>query len=188
MGRVDKVKKILNFFIVPFNIILTVLGVSWITGFNIWVILKNLSIIGIITIISIRFFLFINKRLWKFKFFKILLDSPPNLNGKWEGEIINTKDNKSQKMEMFIDQTYLEVYVKVLVERGDSITWVGDIIKINNNDWELIWNWRSSNEKGEFSGTTILNILNEEKMEGFYYTNSNIDGRGCTAGRFVAKK
>ena len=157
----------------------------FINGFNVWDTLQKSSTI---IVISIALVSLINKYLWKFKVFKILFDPPPNLNGKWKGIIINTKDKEKQEMQLSINQTYLEVYINVLGERGDSNTWVGDIIKINNNDWKLIWNWHSSNKAGEFSGTTVLNILDDKTIKGFYYTNSNIDGRGCTVGEFEAKK
>jgi len=183
MDRVDRVKRIVRF-IVFFDILFGLVYL-FINGFDIWDALQKISII--ITI-SVFFVILINKYLWKCKIFKFLFDSLPDLNGEWAGVIVNTKDKKEQKAYIVINQTYFEVYIKVLVERGNSMTWVGDIIKVNNNDWKLIWSWHSSNQAGEFSGTTIVNILDEKKLDGFYYTNSNIDGRGCTAGTFTAEK
>jgi len=183
MGRVDRVKKIVRL-VVFFDI--AILAVYfWLNGFNfLEVLTKTTIIIGV----SIGIVYLINKFLWKFKFFNFVFDSPPDINGKWKGEIVNTKDNMSQKMEMEIKQTYLETYITVKAERGNSTTWVGDIVKVNGNDWKVMWTWHANYLGQEFSGTTILDIISENTLEGYYYTNANVDGRGCTSGSFKAKK
>ena len=183
MGRVDRVKKIVKF-VVVFDVLLLIIY-FFVNGLDFIDIIKKSTIV-----ISFSLFIvfIINKLLWKIKLLNFIFDSPPNINGEWEGKIVNSKDKKPQKMKMKISQTYLEIYITVKAERGNSITWVGDIVKINGNDWKLMWTWHASNEVGEFSGTTILDILDENNLEGNYYTNSNIDGRGCTSGIFKAKK
>ena len=183
MGRVDRVKKIVKF-VVVFDVLLLIIY-FFVNGLDFIDIIKKSTIV-----ISFSLFIvfIINKLLWKIKLLNFIFDSPSDINGKWEGEIINTKDKKSQKMKMNIKQTYLEIYITVEAERGNSTTWVGDIIKVNGNDWKIMWTWHASNEAGEFSGTTILDILNQDKLEGYYFTNSNIDERGCTSGIFKAIK
>jgi hypothetical protein len=38
-----------------------------------------------------------------------------------------------------------------------------------------------------FYGTTIVDIV-ENKLDGYYFTNANFDGRNCTSGSFKASK
>ena len=38
-----------------------------------------------------------------------------------------------------------------------------------------------------FDGTTIVTIF-EDELNGYYFTNSNIDNKNCTSGSFVAHK
>jgi len=183
MGRIDRVKKIVKLVII-FDICILVVYFLF-NKLNWWEIVTKTSII---ISISLGIVYLINKFLWKFKCISFLLDSPPNIIGKWEGIIINTKDNKKQFMEMTIEQTYLEVFITVDAERGLSTTYVGDIVKNNQNDWKLMWIWHANYQGREFSGTTILNIINENKLKGFYFTNANVDGRECTSGIFEAEK
>ncbi len=183
MGRVDRVKRIIKL-IVLFDLIIIGIYIS-INGFSFE---KLLAKTGILITFSIGVIYFINKYLWKCKLIKFFLGSPPNIEGEWKGTIVNTKDGKKQNMEMSIEQTYLEVFITVNAERGRSTTYVGDIIKNNQNDWKLMWTWHANYKGKEFSGTTILDIINEKKLKGLYFTNANVDGRGCTAGEFEAEK
>ena len=183
MGRVERVKKIVRL-VVVFNIFL--LSIYFLmNNLNFWLIATKTTII---VSISLGIVYLVNKFLWKYKFLSFLFDSPPNIEGEWRGIIVNTNDGKKQKMIMKIEQTYLEVFITVQAERGTSTTYAGDIVKFNGNNWKLMWTWHSSNKAGEFSGTTIVDILNENELKGFYFTNSNVDGRGCTSGKFEAKK
>ncbi len=183
MGRVDRVKRIIKL-IVFFDLIIIGIYIS-INGFSFKELLAKA---GILITVSIGAIYVINKYLWKFKILNFLFDSPPNIEGEWKGTIVNTKDGKNQNMDMSIEQTYLEIFITVNAERGRSTTYAGDIIKNNQNDWKLMWTWHANYQGKEFSGTTILDIIDENKLKGFYFTNANVDGRGCTAGEFEAEK
>ena len=183
MGRVERVKKIVRL-IVIFNLLMVGIYV-YINGFSFKELLAKTGILITFSIVTIYI---IDKYLWKFKILNFLFDSPPNIEGDWIGIIVNTNDGKEQKMTMEIKQTYLEVFITVNAERGLFTTYVGDIIKNNQNTWKLMWTWHANYKGKEFSGTTILDVINENKLKGFYFTNANIDGRGCTAGEFEAER
>ncbi|TQV63597.1 MAG: hypothetical protein FNT15_03240 [Sulfurovum sp.] len=84
-----------------------------------------------------------------------------------------------------IKQTWLNIHVITKVERGNSSTIFSEIIKINET-WKLYFVWNASFNGATFDGTTIIAIFNDE-LDGYYFTNSNFDGRKCTSGSFKAK-
>jgi len=88
-----------------------------------------------------------------------------------------------------------DIKVNVKVEKANSYTIIGDLLKIGD-EWKLIWTWEGINKDNNFFGTTILNV-NDFMLEGFYFTNySNIYKINenitytcnCTAGYFKVKK
>ncbi len=136
--------------------------------------------------ISIGITLLINYYIWKIPYINKLFGSIPNIEGKWEAEIINTKDNKRQKTMLDIKQTWFTVQVVTTTKRGNSTTISSEIIHINDS-WKLYFTWSASFEETVFNGTTIVNIL-DNKLDGYYFTNSNFDGKKCTSGSFKAEK
>jgi hypothetical protein len=193
MGKEERIKKIVKY-VVIFNIVVIVFLCIVFKYFNYDfnnIIVNIIMKTGIIIVLSILFVRFINTKLWKCKFLNSwLFEKMPNLNGKWDGIIINTKDNKEQKANITIEQTYLSIFITTEVERGNSITYSGDLIKINSNNWKLIWTWHSNSTYtgNGFYGTNIIDVISNEKLEGIYFTNANVDGRGCTSGIFKAEK
>ena len=150
--------------------------------------IELLSKIGILTLLSSLLFIIYDRFLWKFNFMGFTLGGIPIIEGKWNGKIINNYDEKIQKASIRIKQTYLNVFIEVDVERGNSTTLIGDLLPINEK-WQLIWNWDSKYKGDEFYGTTIVDLRNNNTtMEGLYFTNSNYLDHKCTAGIFIAKK
>ena len=72
------------------------------------------------------------------------------------------------------------------VERGNSSTISSEIVKINDT-WKLYFVWNASFNGMVFDGTTIVTIF-EDELNGYYFTNSNIDNKNCTSGSFVAQR
>jgi small nuclear ribonucleoprotein (snRNP)-like protein len=195
MNKEKRVKKIVRV-VVIFNIGVIVLLCIVFKYFNYNfnnIIINIIVKTGIIISLSLLLVWLINNLLWKCKFLNInscFFDKIPNLNGKWKGIIINTKDNEEQQANITIEQTYLNIFITTEVERGNSITYCGELIKVNGNNWKLIWTWHSNSiyDGKEFSGTDIVDVISDDKLEGIYFTNANVDERGCTSGIFKAKK
>ena len=146
------------------------------------------SKVGILILFSTIIFIIFDKFLWKLGFKDFTFGGIPVIEGIWKGEIINEQDGIRQKANIRIRQTYLNVFIEVDVDRGDSTTLIGDLVQVNNK-WQLIWNWDAKYEGSEFYGTTIVDLRNDNNvMQGLYFTNSNFTGLGCTYGTFKAKK
>ena len=141
-----------------------------------------------LVIFSIAIFWLINNYLWKMKWISSFFGSIPNLNGKWKGTIINQdpNDRKEQFACLEITQTWLNIHVVTKVERGNSSTISSEIIKTNET-WKLYFTWNASYAGKVFDGTTIVTIL-ENELDGYYFTNSNQNGNGCTHGSFNVKR
>jgi len=150
--------------------------------------IELLSKIGILTVVSSLLFIGFNKFLWKYNFMGFTLGGIPIIEGEWNGRIINNQDEKIQEAIIRIKQTYLNVSIEVDVERGNSITLIGDLLPVNEK-WQLIWNWNAKYKGSEFYGTNIVDLRKDNTvMEGLYFTNSNHTGYKCTAGTFEAEK
>lgn len=150
--------------------------------------MELLSKIGILSLISTLLFISFDKFLWKIGFKGFTLGGIPNIEGEWNTEIINNQDEQIQKAIMRIKQTYLNISIEVDVERGNSITLIGDLLSVNEK-WQLIWNWNAAYKGSEFYGTDIVDLKqNNTVMEGLYFTNANYAGYRCTAGTLKAIK
>lgn len=192
MGRVDRIILVIKMIIA---LIIALIIMLWIfNGHNITPKLL-ISKIGMITFCSIIFILIWNYWLWKLPLINQFIAKMPNLNGVWKGEIINAKENKIQYACIKIKQTYFDIKINVEVDRANSYTIVGDLLKIGD-EWKLIWTWEGIDKDNNFFGTTILNV-NDFVLEGFYFTNYNNTYKvnenitydcNCTAGYFKVKK
>jgi len=191
MGRVDRVKLVMQ--IVVFFNVLFIIGLFFFE--------KNpdvkiiLSKIGVLNVLSLIVLLLWNKWIWKWKPINKLLIDMPILEGCWNGEIKNVMEgNNIQNCVINIEQTYFNIKIRVEVERANSYTIVGDLLKVGD-EWKLIWTWEGLNKENNFYGTTIVNVK-ENILEGFYFTNFefNINTNECqctckcTSGSFKAIK
>lgn len=192
MGRVDRI-----ILVIKMIVILIIISVVILWIFNGHNITPNLLIskIGIIIFISMVFTVIWNYWIWKWPIVNQFIVKMPNLNGVWKGEIINGKEIKIQNSCIKIKQTYFDIKINVEVEKANSYTIIGDLLKIGD-EWRLIWTWEGINKDNSFFGTTILNV-NDFVLEGFYFTNYNNTYKindnityncNCTAGYFRAKK
>ena len=191
MGRVDRVKLVMQ--IVVFFNVLFIVGLFFFE--------KNpdvkiiLSKIGLLNILAFIILLVWNKWVWKWKPINKLLINMPILEGCWNGQIKNVmEENNIQDCVIKIEQTYFDIKIRVEVERANSYTIVGDLLKVGD-EWKLIWTWEGLNKENSFYGTTIVNVK-ENILEGFYFTNFEFNiGTNecqctckCTSGSFKAIK
>jgi hypothetical protein len=80
----------------------------------------------------------------------------------------------------------LNIHAVTIPERGKSTTISSEIIKINET-WKFYFTWHVSFNEKRFDGTTIVTIF-ENELDGYYFTNSNQNGNGCTHGSFNVKR
>ena len=183
MSIAEKIKKLISIIVVV-NI-LAVIGYLYFKGCP-----KNpldlLSYNATLAFFSIGISFFINYYLWKMPFVNKIFGSIPNLNGKWKAEIVNTNDNKKQKSQLTIKQTWFTTQIITETKRGNSTTISSEIIQINDS-WKLYFIWTASFDGTVFNGVTIANIV-DNKLDGYYFTNSNFGGGKCTSGSFIAIK
>lgn len=158
---------------------------------------KNLSVISswlflipkVITIEALTFWLF-KTFLWKCKIFKKWLVLFPNLGGTWVGEIqsdyTNPKTGKQIKPIPCINvvvHRFNQVKFKVKTLESESISFSEQLIfeKFSNtkritysyvNNPNLLLDYRS----GAHKGTAILNLVGDDRMEGYYFTSRGNKG------------
>jgi len=180
---IEKVKKIIT--IVVITNILTIISYLLIIGYpqSPWELIKLNATLALFSIII---FMLINYYFWKKPIIDKLFGSIPNLNGKWNTEIVNTNDNEKQKVQLTIKQTWFTTQIITETKRGNSTTISSEIIQINDS-WKLYFTWTASFDGTLFNGTTIVDIF-DNKLDGYYFTNANYDERKCTSGSFKAKK
>lgn len=145
-----------------------------------------LKLTGALSIFSAIVFYLVNNHLWKMKWISPFFGSIPNVSGEWSAVIINIADGKEQTANIKITQTWLNIHVVTKVERGNSSTISSEIVKINET-WKLYFVWNASFNGMVFDGTTIVTIF-EDELNGYYFTNSNIDNKNCTSGSFIGQK
>ena len=179
----EKIKKLISIIVIV-NI-LAVIGYLYFKGCP-QNPLNLISYNATLAFLSISISILINYYLWKIPFVNKLFGSIPDINGVWNAEIINTNDNKKQKSQLTIKQTWFTTQVITKTKRGNSTTISSEIIQVNDS-WKLYFTWTSSFEGTLFNGTTIVDII-DNKLDGYYFTNANFDGRKCTSGSFKAKK
>ena len=183
MSIAEKVKKIIT--LVVITNIFTIISYLLIIGYpkSPWELLKlNATLASL----SIGISILINYYLWKVPLINKFFGSIPNINGIWKAEIINTNDNKKQKSQLTIKQTWLTTQIITDTKRGNSTTISSELIQMNDS-WKLYFIWNASFDGTLFNGTTIVDIV-DNTLDGYYFTNANFDGRKCTSGSFKAKK
>ena len=183
MTIIEKIKKLVGI-IVLFNIIAVICYLSCVGCPE-----KPMDLFkynATLAAVSIGIALLVNYKLWKIPHLNKLFGSIPNIEGEWEGFIVNTKDNTKQNTKLSIKQTWFSTQVITKAERGNSKTISSEIFNVNDS-WELYFTWNASFNGVTFNGTTIVNIL-DNKLDGYYFTNADFDGRKCTSGMFEVIK
>lgn len=177
---------------------------GWISSLNIEVISKVYSYNGIFSTISLLLiiFLLINKYLWKYWFMKRLIDIP-NLNGRYEGELISSYrddlgNNIKKRCIIEIKQTASKIkifsyYSDLNSDKQTSCSYsvLEEIISRDDNVFKLYYVYDNKaeilNELSDHSGTCILQYYHsEKKIEGEYYNARGY--KGNIKVKFIGKK
>jgi hypothetical protein len=154
----------------------------------------------VIAIEALAFWLF-QTFLWKWKIFREWLVLFPDLGGTWIGEIqtdyLDPKTNRQIKpipcMNVVVHR-FNQIKLKIKTIESESVSFSEQLIfeKTSNtkritysyvNDPNLLLDYRSNSHKG----TTILNLVGEDKMEGYYFTSRGSKGT-INLTRFSKKK
>ena len=149
---------------------------------------KALSHISTTISINIIFWMVFIKWLWKLKIFYPWLVQVPNLSGEWEGTI-KSNWNKGKvdpiPMEIFIDQTFLNVQIRIKTgeSRSFSIGASFDIDK-DRGQQQLFYSYLNTPKAGVRDrseihyGSTLLVFdgFDVNEMEGEYWTSRETTG------------
>ena len=108
---------------------------------------------------------------------------PPDLRGRWEGELQNTETGDTQKFAIEIKQTLTMLRVYSYSSLGRSVSILPEIASAHDEEeFSLCYLWQGEthrpmkhvHHRAKFNGYTILNLHEHEKprtLKGFYFTN-----------------
>ena len=131
--------------------------------------------------------IFLEKRLWRtviLQNFKTYLNIPPDLRGRWEGELISSKNiNEPRKFVIEVEQTLTSLSVVSYSEYGNSRSILAEIGSDEREEiFSLCFLWQGEIHKQtdgiptiqRFNGYTMLNYnkpLKYKDLEGTYFTD-----------------
>lgn len=133
-----------------------------------------LSCIGKSICVSSFLMILFNKYAWKWKFIKLLHDTPV-LKSKYIGTFNSTYDNKERHGTMYVNQTFLNVTVQLKTDESRSRSIVTFLEKYQGV-YHLIYVYQNEpraeiQEKSPMHyGTAILDVSNSEVLIGNYFT------------------
>ena len=153
-----------------------------------------LESVGFVGAYTLLFGLF-NKYLWKWPIFRLLrIVDYPDLNGRWQGFLISSFDNKKRKVFLEIRQTFLEINVDMYSSQSQSTSLIADFIQGKNDQIELHYEYqnephvRTSKTMNIHNGTVKLIFYSDTNtLKGSYY-NANRYDRGHTGSIEVSFK
>jgi len=129
---------------------------------------------------------FTNRYLWHTKLFQAIRKSaniPPDLRGRWEGELHNLENGHTQKFAIEVKQTLTTLSVFSYSSLGRSVSLLPEIAKSENErTFSLCYLWQGEtqtpmkhvHQRITFNGYTILKLHEHEKpkiLKGFYFTS-----------------
>ncbi|MDY0278738.1 MAG: hypothetical protein RBQ97_11715 [Acholeplasma sp.] len=182
-------KEKIYFVIIP-TVILTFL-LALIFDKNLGDLSSWLFVIPKVIAIEAMFFWLFQFYLWKCRIFKKWLVLFPNLGGTWIGEIhtnyqnpITEKQIKPIPCMSIVVHKFNQIKFKIITLESESISFSEQLYfdKSSNtkritysytNDPNLLLDYRSDGHKG----TVILNLVGDDKMEGYYFTNRGTKGK-----------
>lgn len=142
--------------------------------------------LGFVSAYSLLYSLF-NTKLWQNKIFKKLkVVSFPNLNGRWEGEILTSFNQKSKSIPavLEIQQTFSQILIELYTAKSKSVSVAASFCPQANGSIELHYEYQ--NEVNESADKTMHNHsgfaklkLNGNTLDGSYF-NENRHLRGNT--------
>ena len=140
----------------------------------------SISIIGkSITCTTIIMSIF-NKFAWKWQLFQYIHDVPV-LKKTYEGKILSTHDGIERDGKMFINQSFLNVSVRLTTNESQSRS-VTSYLDIGEGFCRIIYTYQNEphaeiqDRSPIHYGTAILNVCDTEIMEGDYFTGRRTTG------------
>ena len=130
-----------------------------------------------ITTIAMSMF---NKFAWKWKIVKCI-HNVPILKNAYEGRIMSTYDGVERLGKMIITQTFLNISVKLSTNESQSRS-VTTYLDGSDGSYRLIYTYQNEphaevQERSPIHyGTAILDICDEENLEGNYFTGRKTTG------------
>ncbi|MCL8536861.1 hypothetical protein M9991_08255 [Chryseobacterium gallinarum] len=127
----------------------------------------------------------IDQELWKYKISNLIIDIP-NLNGRYEGEMISSYNNTKLKCVMEITQTASTIHVCTYIgdfqntQSSKSITICEELEKQKNGFYRLYYNYENESSlpnKGGHKGTAYLEFFPDIKtFRGKYFNDRSNTG------------
>lgn len=136
---------------------------------------------------------FYDKCIWKlFKWWHHI----PNLEGKWEGSLISSFNEKRIPMEMEIKQTWSKISFKSTFPKTESSSYsnVAAIYVDGNNGTEIYFGFKNDSDSiadglQSYNGYNILRLITEDKIKARYFNErENPNYKGGNKGVFELTK
>lgn len=145
----------------------------------IWI--ETPSIIGLYSLFLGLF----DKYLWKYDFIKYIgLPKISNLNGNWKATINSSFNNTSKKADVSISQTFSKFCMILKTDESVSETVIAHL-KLNTPNYQTIAysyickpNGISASTMNTHEGTACLEIIDNTKLKGDYYTGRGRETHG----------
>lgn len=178
-----------NYIFAVVFVILLVFIIATLFGQNLDKLSTWMSNIGIGVTILFTFYNLFDRYIWKLAFINVFV-GVPNLNGTWKGTLISDFDGEGKGKEaakhhcmLVINQTYSKVKVRFFTNESRSYSF-SEEINLNNeaqtkrlsysytNEASTLLRYKSPNHRG----TVVLDLINDNKLSGYYYTDRNTKG------------
>jgi hypothetical protein len=140
--------------------------------------------------VQVATIVFFNKYLWKFRIFREWLVAFPDMNGTWMGTIKSDYINPETKKRvnpvpcmLVIKHKYKNIHINLYTAESRSYSF-SEEIKFDKdkhlkrlsysytNEPKTLLDYRSTSHKG----TVILNLINDNELIGYYYTDRSTKG------------
>jgi hypothetical protein len=151
--------------------------------------IKQLSEWGIIQIptgvaILIGLLFLLENYLWKLKFVNKIFVLPPDINGRFEGEIESSFNNNKHDIVIEIKQKLFSISINLYTNKSSSYSFVASIDKDSHDYWNLYYAYTSDPitisddaDMNRHDGFAIIKILdNGKKIDGYYFNNPRYRG------------
>ncbi len=141
-------------------------------------------------VILLAMFWLVDKWLWRIKGVRIILPIPPDINGRYCGDLVSSYDkdkgiDKKYKITLEIKQSLTRVKINLYTENSSSYSVVASIGKNNQDNWEISYLYQNktntvnhNEDMKDHGGAAFLEIFNAgEILKGNYFNNPRDRGR-----------
>lgn len=115
-----------------------------------------------------------------------LLGLPPDINGRYEGDLISSYDeSKTYKIVVEIQQSLTDILINLYTENSASYSLIATIGKNNHGNWSISYLYQNKTstvnhdeDMKDHNGVALLEVLNNgSKLKGNYFNNPRDRGR-----------